>query len=110
MHYKLWDTRIAFQKAANAETSIIRPFTATSKMRIGATSDLESAYERLSRKLMMELMKRELPYILNGIIAGTSQPLRAVTKAVDIDSMGKIARKATHGSPFIPPFFNKYMG
>lgn len=108
-HYKFWETQLRFEERTSTEKAITRHTTATRNKKIGAVLDLRSPYDKVSRSLMMDLVKLKLPQHFPGMIAATLQPLKLVTTGGDRNTIRKLRRRVTYGSPLSPTLFSIFV-
>lgn len=71
--------------------------------------DLKSAYDKVPRHTLMDVIHARLPIWLVHCIAPTIQDMTVLTRDGTTSNTAKIRERVTQGSPLSPTLFNVYM-
>lgn len=107
--YKNHGSQLGFQRNTGTETAIIRHIGHGEELKYSAVLDLQSAYDRVPRNMLMREVTKRLPKDTAGMVSTMMKKMEIVTAGDLTETKGYISRGVPQGSPLSPCLFNLYM-
>lgn len=107
--YKFSGSQLVFRTVTGTEMAIRRHISNSKTLKLAAFLDLTSAYDPVSRKLLLKIATRSLPADLLGAVSFVLQPIKIQTQGKPTRKTDSINSRVSQGSLLSPTLFNLYM-